>query len=584
MNGIILDISEWNSVAMALPSRAEELINATDAFADTVFVNTLKAKQNQVIYGRRGTGKTHLLKRLEEEYISKFEQYRVIPIFVNGYRLRNQANRIGEIPQVVALSLYIEFIKTLVSEIYEFINSRQEAGLLSKILYDNQSKTAQKAQSIAKEMYDLLMKGDVRFLPAGDASDEIQTLGETASKVAGGFKLTLDPRKLGWILNGETRRDKYKKKSEVTFRSIKGQIILPFNQVAEKIQELLKLLDGASLVVLFDEWSDTDDDLNTQPYLADMIKRTFSFITHMHVKLACIPNRTLLATPVTFQNPIPVGYEEGDDISADIDLDSIIYVQNDLRQFLPFFVNVLKKHMGISYNLVEFMEMQKFEEFIYNNIFEGTNVFSELCQASAGVPRDFLHIFRMATYMQVSKGDNKIKLIHIREASKQLHKSKRFSFRPDSDELIISDNIYRRVIAKHKTYFFLLKEKDSLYPAIKMLWAERLIHKMPASYYDSETHIKYIYYMMDYGECVDLLISGADKLGKETGTKMEAFIPNFQCFGWLGEPIMATIKSSLPMTMAEIAKALALENTPAGSLETQPKDLIFDDPIFESGS
>ena len=574
---------DWNRVAMALPSRAEELQNATEAFADTVFIDTLKAKQNQIIYGRRGTGKTHLLKRLEEEYISKFKDYRVVPIFINGSKLRRQANIIVEIPQAVALSLYIEFIKTLVSNLHEFINSQLEVTILDKIFIGKQTQTAKKAQAISKELYDLFVTGEVRFLPAGEASDEVQTLNETAAKVSNGISLNLsDPRSLGWKVDLSSGREKAAKKSGVRFRKIKGQVILPFSQVAKNIQEMLTLLDGASLVVLFDEWSDIDQRLDTQPYLADMIKRTLSSITKMHVKLACIPIRTLLATPITPSNPIPIGYEEGDDISADVDLDSIVYIQNDLKQFLPFFITLIKRHMGMSLEWVKSMEILEFEKFICNEIFNGLEVFSELCQASAGVPRDFLQLFRNVTSIQVSSKQSNINLVHIRTAAAKLHESKKHSFIPESLELTILDNIYRSIVAKHKTYLFLVKENRSLHPAIQMLWAERLIHKMPALYYDSNTHIRYIYYLMDYGECVDLLSSEAEKSGIEKGKKMADSIPEseFHSSGWVAVFTTAA-KIFLPITMGYVEKRLALSNSPAGNLAPDPKNIIVDDAIFK---
>ena len=573
---------EWNKVAMALSSRAEELENATEAFADTVFVNTLKAKQNQIVYGRRGTGKTHLLKRLEEEYISKFDEYRSVPIFINGSKLRTQSNVIYEIPAAIALSVYIEFIKTLVDKLYEFINKRLDPNIWDQVTKGKQTQTAQKAKKITKELYELLQEGEVRFLPAGEASDEVQTLNETVAKVSGGLNLNLsDPRSLGWNVKFKAQHDKEAKKSGIILRKIKGQVILPFSQVATNIQELLRLMEGSSLVVLFDEWSDIDQRLDTQPYLADMIKRTLSSITQMHVKLACIPTRTLLATPITIENPIPIGYEEGDDISSDVDLDSIVFVDNDLKQFLPFFMNLLKRHIGMSLDWIRYMEMEEFERFICNEIFDGVDVFSELCQASTGVPRDFLHLFRNATTMQVSMNESKIKLLHIRKVAAKLHESKKKSFKSRSPELMILDDIYRNIIAKNKTYFFLLKEIHTIHPAIQMLWVERLIHKMPAVYYNIDNHTRYIYYQIDYGKIVDLLSSKAAKSGREKGVKMATAISEFSSIGWLGSIISTASKELLPTLMEQAEKIQRLADEPAGDLSPDHKRIMVDDSIFE---
>ncbi|RZB33354.1 MAG: hypothetical protein SRB1_01182 [Desulfobacteraceae bacterium Eth-SRB1] len=314
--------SQWNSIALSLSYRAEELSNATTCFADTVFLNILRSNQNQVILVRRGTGKTHLLKRLYEEYNGSFEANLTVPILLNGSSLQTESIASVRIPSVVGLSLYIEVIKKITRELYDFINSSLDVKLWDRIFGGKNTKTAKKAQGIAQQLYELIHKGQIRYLPAGEASEEIKSLYETIEKISGGVKLNLsDPKNIGWKLEIGAEGSDEIKKSGIELKKIKGEIILPFSQVTKKIQELLDLLEGAKIVLLFDEWSDTDKQIDTQPYLADMLRRTLSSITRMHVKLACIPIRTRLATPVTFENPIPIGYELGDDINIDVDLE-----------------------------------------------------------------------------------------------------------------------------------------------------------------------------------------------------------------------------------------------------------------------
>jgi len=177
--------SNWDRFAVQLTVRAEELGSATDAFADTVFLDVLKTHHNQVIFGRRGTGKTHLLKRLEEEFFHTFETARVVPAFVNGSMLKQKAIVTYETPETIALSLYTEFMKTLALRIHKFINTRIPVSLLDKVVRGGESKAAQQAQLIAKTLYELLEKGEVRFFPTGEASDEVQSLKQATSKVAG---------------------------------------------------------------------------------------------------------------------------------------------------------------------------------------------------------------------------------------------------------------------------------------------------------------------------------------------------------------------------------------------------------------
>jgi len=571
-----LNRDEWNRASAALPSRAEELAQYTETFADTVFLDVLKAKKNQVIFGRRGTGKTHLLRRLEEEYVHRFDDHHVVPIYINSRQLRAHAKIAYQSPQATAFALYVEFVKSTAQQIHEFIESRLSPSILDKIFEGDQTQRMRSAQRLASTLYALLHHGEALFLPVGEASHEIRTLQEAQSSLSGRVQLNLsDPRNLGWKVEVGAGQTRELEESGITLRTIQGQIVLPFSEVSERIVELLGLIDASSLVVLFDEWSDIDRRLETQPYLADMLKRTFSSISQMHIKLACVPVRTRLATPVTSEDPIPIGYEEGDDISSDIDLDTLIFLENDLSQFLPFFLTLLHRHLSASLDWVASMSLSEFRQTIENEIFENLDVFSELCQASAGVPRDFLEIFSTATALQTALGRPKMQLIHVRDAAQAIYEAKRRSFAPQSKLLEVLELIYKRIVAEHQTYFFLVAQEDVWHPALRMLWTERLVHRIPAHYYDPDTHTRYVYYQLDYGKYVDLLSIEAALKGREQGKKLSAALQEYRATNWLSDIIADAFSSDLADFMEEVKRRERLASQPAGSLAPDPKEIML---------
>ena len=192
-------LEQWDKIAVGLSTRAEELESATDAFADTIFLNTLKAKQNQIIFGRRGMGKSHLLKRIDDEYRNNFEEYRVFPIFINGSQLKHQTDVVNQIPQVIAFALYIEFIKSLVVQLHYFISSQLDQSIWDNIFGTQKHAISKKANLIVSDLSNLLQSGEVRFLPSGEASNEVQTMNETASNLGGGLNLSVsNPKSIGW--------------------------------------------------------------------------------------------------------------------------------------------------------------------------------------------------------------------------------------------------------------------------------------------------------------------------------------------------------------------------------------------------
>jgi len=97
-----------------------------------------------------------------------------------------------------------------------------------------------------------LRRGQVRFMPTG---------AQLSAKPS-------DPRTLGWAIGADLSASTMKKLSSSTTRKIRGEVILPFNVVSNELRALLSLLGDATLVGLFDEWSEIDKDLPVQPYLA----------------------------------------------------------------------------------------------------------------------------------------------------------------------------------------------------------------------------------------------------------------------------------------------------------------------------
>jgi hypothetical protein len=187
------------------------------------------------------------------------------------------------------------------------------------------------------------------------------------------------------------------------------------------------------IYILFDEWSEVDKDPQVQPYLAEMLRRTTSAVPGMYLKLACIPGRTHLATPITEQVKNPIGLEEGDDISADVNLDELVFAKESVAELAPFFMAMIKKHVEEKIEWVRHSSAWNFQQFLTTMIFSDPRTFVELCQASGGVPRDFMSIYRNATIdasnrSKSSRDREPFTLPVVRMAAKKVYDGKRESF------------------------------------------------------------------------------------------------------------------------------------------------------------
>jgi hypothetical protein len=296
----------------------------------------------------------------------------------------------------------------------------------------------------------------------------------------------------------------------------------------------------------------------------------------MYVKVACIPGRTLLATRKTPENLFIVGYEEGEDIFVGADLDSIVYVDNDLQQLLPFFLRVLKQHMAISLKSVSQSTEDQFADHMLRNVFQTPEAFSELCQASGGVVRDFLNIFRTATLKAQSQGLKRISIAYVRMAAREVYSGKRHGFGDTSAVVLALDSIYQRVVVEEESYFFLVDRVLADHAKIMALFMAKLIHRMPATYYNPNDHKRYRYYQIDYGAYVDLLDYQARLRGRAARLKFVNALKDYPIAPWTKR-----LERPVQQLTELYARAEALTKPRAGRLDRDPARLIIDQTLIE---
>jgi hypothetical protein len=503
--------SSWDFAAMQLQVDAEGLADPIAAFASTTFPSMLRTKHNQIVYGRRGSGKTHLFRCLDSEP-TKPDTHTNITVYVNGKNIYDRANVAVGNPGATALGLYVELLRILADKLYKQVIEGLHPTWWDRWPVRERGKVARRARQVAQTLNILLQKGQVRILPAGDASVESKTVDEVVNKAGGTVGASFnvaDLRHSGVKLEGQLETKRQRSLKDTTVRQLPGHTVLPFTEVAKQIRALLVLLqppDGSTtrLVMLFDEWSDIP--LLAQPLLAEMLKRTLKAIGEACVKIGCIPGRTRLVSPVSTSEPVPIGFEPGEDIMPDVDLDMTGYLVIEPRHLLTFFLALLQKHMAISLDWVRSMSLDEFGKYVLSEIFEKPTVFTELCVAAGCVPRDFLSLVRMSTSRRREGHHNKIQVDDVQAAARRLYKGKRDSFSGNlAPELKLLDTIYRQVVAPNRSHFFLISESMVDNPRIVLLYAHKLIHRIPIEFYDEERHQSFAYFQIDYGILLNLI-------------------------------------------------------------------------------
>jgi hypothetical protein len=274
----------------------------------------------------------------------------------------------------------------------------------------------------------------------------------------------------------------------------------------------------------------------------------------------------------------PIGLEEGDDIRPDVNLDSVIFSGESIDQLAPFFMAMIKKHVGEKVRWVRESSTAYFESFLMSMIFSGASPFLELCQASGGVPRDFINIYRNATTLAANiakSGQTRepLELVTIRMAAKSVYQSKRASFgRPSSPQLRLLDRIYQEIYVKKHSYFFLLSEDSAEDDVVQTLYMEKLIHRLPATHYNPADDSRYQYFQLDYGTTIDRLLSNAANDARAS----------FESSLWIkleeiGNRFLArTVANKSFEESVYVAALAALFQAEPGRLDINPRELVFD--------
>ena len=218
----------YDSVVAQLAMRAEDLTDLDGTFVETIFPEMIEARQHQIIYGRRGTGKTHLLRRVELRLRESFIEGGILPIYVNGSQLSQEISIVSPDPAMVALAIYVQLMQHVGVEISRFVAKLNQANFWDRIVGGKKAQTAKQADEIAATLEEILTSGQVRVLPAGEVSNKATTLAETSGSSSVGTSIKIDPRNLGWAVEAGTRAEKSTKSSSLITRQIHGEVILPF--------------------------------------------------------------------------------------------------------------------------------------------------------------------------------------------------------------------------------------------------------------------------------------------------------------------------------------------------------------------
>jgi hypothetical protein len=467
-----------NAAFLGIQRRAESVDRQTlvQTFVDIgALFSVLSSRDHQIVYGRRGTGKTHALLYLTE----KGKKAGDIPVYVDLRYIGSSGGLYADptipIPQR-ATRLLLDVLGSVHESLFAYaIDAAMDLGAVGPAL-------------------DAL----------ASSATEVEVLGETqveSKQTEGNEKQDSSNNKLVAQMApalefGSTSASKTSSQSETKVaESGTARYRVHFGSISKALVDLVKALKPARLLLVLDEWSAIP--LELQPYLADLIRRAVFPVPGITVKIAAIEQRSNFKTG---SHSDYTGIEIGADASADVDLDDYMVFDNNAERAVEFFQELVFRHYK--------SEPTPKPEFSNSNelvqaAFTQHNAFEDFVKAAEGVPRDAFNVLSIAAQRGM---EDKISIPTVRVAARtwfQCDKEGAVRSNPIAQDLL--HWIIDKVIAHRRARAFLLKS-NTRHPLIDALFDARLLHVMKRSISgQQEPGVRYDAYKLDYGCYVDLL-------------------------------------------------------------------------------
>jgi len=471
-----------NSLASNIRAERSSVKNLLNIYADKSILTRLDNNNNQIIYGRRGTGKTHLLFAFQDLVFQKNNQDTAerFPIYIDLRKylpLFTSSNSLNIESSVLIFQALINDLIEIITNNLKYIFGINEYGVQNTFEISRIQKLTKILQSLNIEFNgrDFKRLGSVEF-----NREEIRN-------ISGSLKLSQNPE-----LQLDGKREQKNVFSEVNV------LYLSFNEISKLLEDLSYEINDTKIVFLLDEWSEIPIDL--QPYLSELIKRVF-ISSNYTFKIAAIPYRSRFREII--HDDVKIGLEEGGDIFP-ITLDNRYIYEIDKVGTKNFYNELLINHLKeIDTSIFTDVDSNRFINYFFAN-----QALAEILVASAGIPRDFMNLF-ILSYNNRVNNTQRIILKNIRNSTTEWYTSdKKEEIDKDKITRHLFEELVHQIILEKKKTHFLLPQKYSENKSIKKLIDLRVLHLRQKGI--SHRHIAnktYDVYSIDYGSYTSLDIN-----------------------------------------------------------------------------
>lgn len=482
--------SEINRAISAIRERADRQTDAQKligAFVDIGLLNQINNKNNQIIFGRRGTGKTHIFRVLQAQLGEPD------PVLYLDARTLGSSTQFSDTSATLSQRCTALF-RDILGEMYN--------ALLDNIV--QRPTDAADAALLVLEQFGIAATKP--FQRIGSRQIGTRSLTKKLDRVEGSLSLSIER---GAELSLTQKGEEGDEEETTSKTSVIPEDKIIFPAVHHILRDLLTKL-GCTFYIFIDEWSSLPFDV--QPYLAEFLKKSLFPNPAVVVKIASLEHRSNFNIN---RDPTRVGFELGSDVGASVNIDDYYIYDRDPATLLKTFSEVLIKHLEseLPRNYLKERYGISGSGELYPGLFENKAAFQDLVRASEGVVRDLIHIFTSSYFSAQIKEHKHITQENVKRAARAwFQKDKAQNM--DGETRVFLDDLCAAVIGKHEARVFLVGSAFEHHAMLESLLDLRILHLLRRGYADPKRPgIRFSVFTLDYGTYVELAHTARQPLG-----------------------------------------------------------------------
>ncbi len=448
---------------------------------DVGILPILDNDNHQILYGRRGTGKTHVFKVLWSKI---GENPKNTVVYIDARTLGSTVQFSDpDVPiKRRCLSLFRDILAPIQDNLMEHI-------------YEYPNENCNQAFEAADQLARVIMEPFKLYEEQSMVTSEIAKAQEGSDA-----KVAIKGAKLPTFEAGISSSQAEEHSVQRTFK-VESEDKVVFPNLFESLSRTLELAE-TKLYVLLDEWASLPQEI--QPYLAEFLKRGLLPVTSAVLKIASLEYRSRF---FIHENGHFRGFELGADIAIAPDLDDYYVYDRNPSGITEMYGEMLLRHINVDLEeryLERTYRIKDGKDFA-SRFFTEMGTFQELARASEGVVRDLINIFTLAFFNSHRRSRENIDRRAVLEAARQWFEQDKAQHLDEHMQVVLR-RIVDEVIGRRLARSFLLPKHLEKHPMVQKLFDARVLHHMQRGYADKDNPgVRYNIYTLDYGTYVNLL-------------------------------------------------------------------------------